>query len=796
MKRMLLVGMLLIAGVISSFSQGLGFNYQAMIRNAEGEAILNQEVVMRIGIVQGSVGGTVLYTETHSIESNAYGLVNLVVGMGEPVTGVFADIDWSAGPFFLKVELDAESNNNFVTLGTTQLLSVPFANYAFSGGSGSTSWADAEESVSTNKKVGIGTASPSSYLEVIANEPTKEGEPIFEVKKATGETVFAVYDNEVVVYVDDTTTAASGFAVKSRSNLGNTSDIFTVSPQQTRIFVEESTVKGLKGGFAITGNSNKGLVDILNITPTLTEFFVDEPVNKEKGGFAITGNSNKGLVDVLNITPSLTQFMIDESINKEKGGFAISGRGNVKELGDDLFQVTTELTQVFVNETTTKETKGGFAVTGKDNLKKSDDGYYSIFTVQPERTEIYVKDNPLKEGIPGFSIYGLDDEFGAGELFSVSEAGTFVNTTLAVAPKVTTGGIVGITQTQAFGGGSVTDSSGSEIIEVGIIYNNTGALSLEIPFNDPSVSGIVMGDPAQAESFSGLLMQGLEPGVTYQVRAYAINADGATGYGAISTFTTLFPYNVSFNVMNSESIPINNATITVNQDFFPYNSTTNAEGDYNFGLAGGNYWFNISAQGFYDYGASVFIIGDSIVDVYMTEAPAQLTMNVTDDLGNPVEYAYIDFTDQMEGYEWAETDTLGVAKVYLTPGLWNYIIYETPTTLEYTGSVTMEDGVDQEIDVTVTSLPTYTVVVSVTDPDMLPVEGAYVYGFLAFKGKDSQIGEFEGYTGADGTITFTNVPEGQYDISVDYDGMFGFANPYVNQDVTVPITLTMAKENK
>ena len=73
---------------------------------------------------------------------------------------------------------------------------------------------------------------------------------------------------------------------------------------------------------------------------------------------------------------------------------------------------------------------------------------------------------------------------------------------------------------------------------------------------------------------------------------------------------------------------------------------------------------------------------------------------------------------------------------------------------------------------------------------------AYVYGFLAFKGKDSQIGEFEGYTGADGTITFTNVPEGQYDISVDYDGMFGFANPYVNQDVTVPITLTMAKENK
>jgi hypothetical protein len=186
MKKMLLVGMLLIASVLSSFSQGLGFNYQAMIRNAEGEAILNQEVVMRIGIVQGSVGGTVLYTETHTIESNAYGLVNLVVGTGDIVSGVFADIDWSAGPFFLKVELDAEANNNFVTLGTTQLLSVPFANYAFSGGSGSTSWADAEESVSTNKKVGIGTTTPSSYLQVVAEQSPKAGEPIFEVKNTSG----------------------------------------------------------------------------------------------------------------------------------------------------------------------------------------------------------------------------------------------------------------------------------------------------------------------------------------------------------------------------------------------------------------------------------------------------------------------------------------------------------------------------------------------------------------------------------------------------------------------------------
>ncbi|PLX19701.1 MAG: hypothetical protein C0599_10455, partial [Salinivirgaceae bacterium] len=706
MKRMLLVGMLLIAGIISSFSQGLGFNYQAMIRNAEGEAILNQDVVMRIGIVQGSVGGTVLYTETHAIESNAYGLVNLVVGTGDVVSGVFADIDWASGPFFLKVELDAEANNNFVTLGTTQLLSVPFANYAFSGGSGSTSWADAEESVSTNKKVGIGTASPSSYLEVIANEPTKAGEPIFEVKKATGETVFAVYDNEVVVYVDDTTTSASGFAVKSRDDLGNSSDIFTVSPQQTRIIVEESTVKGVKGGFAITGNTTKGLVDVLNITPTLTEFFVDEPVTKEKGGFAITGNTTKGLIDVLNITPTLTEFFVDEPVTKEKGGFAITGNSNKGLV--DVLNITPSLTQFLIDESVVKE-KGGFAISGRGNVKELGD--YDIFTVQPERTEIYVKNNPLKAGIPGFSIFGLDDQFGAGELFSVSEAGTFVNTNLAVAPKVTTAAVEGITQSEAFGGGAVTDSSGSSIIEVGIIYSTTGLPSLDMTFGDPSVSGIISGDPAFADGFSGLYMSGLGAGVTYQVRAYAVNADGGTGYGSIVTFTTLPPYTVTFEVKDSfNEFPIANATITLYQSFYPYSTITNAPGDYTFELVGGLYNVTATADGFWDGGTELFVdsTGQTSV-IFLDDAPAQLTMNVIDDLGNPVEYASIEITNG-EIFEYTMKDSLGVAKVYLNPGNYTYTVYETTYTGAVGGSFIITDA-DTLITVVAPSIPTYSVIV-------------------------------------------------------------------------------------
>ena len=805
---MLLAGMLLIASLLSSFGQGLGFNYQAMIRNAEGEAIINQNVVMRIGIVQGSVGGTVLYTETHDIESNAYGLVNLVVGTGDVVTGVFADIDWSNGPFFIKVELDAEANNNFVTIGTTQLLSVPFANYAFSGGSGSKAWVDGEEAVTTAKKVGIGTTTPSSYLEVIADQPSKDGTPIFEIKNAEGKTVFAVFDNEVVVYVDDTTTTPAGFAVKSRDDLGNSMDLFTVSPQQTRIYVDESTAKESRGGFAISGrNSNKTLIgDLLTITPTLTEFIVDEPTVKEsRGGFAVSGrNSTKVTEDLLLIKPSITEFFVDEPDAKEsRGGFAISGRNSTKATDNEIFTVTPSLTEIFIPETiNAKESRGGFAISGRNSTKES--GLYDIFTVQPERTEIFVKNDPAKDGIPGFSIFGLDDQFGAGELFSVSELGTVVSTALAVAPKVTTGAVISITQTEAYGGGSVTDSSGSTIIEVGIIYNTMGALNLDMTFDDPSVSGLISGDPAFAESFTGLYMNGLGAGVTYQVRAYAINADGATGYGAISTFTTLPPYSVSFNVMTDVSTPIPNATITVNQDFFPYNSTINTEGDYNFELAGGNYWVNVVAQGFYDNGNSITVMSDTIIDVYMTDAPAQLTMNVVDDLGNPVPYASIDFSDGMEGYEYGETDTTGVAKVYLDAGTWSYVIYETSTTLEYSGTVTMETDVDQTVNVTVTSKPTYTVNVTVLQEDgTTPAEGAEVHIMDNMGEKDTKSAKFYDdmvTTGADGVATFYNVPEGySYDFYAYYELMYTGEIYSVNVDQDLDLTITlymMVKKDK
>ncbi|MBI5218114.1 MAG: hypothetical protein HY958_04210 [Bacteroidia bacterium] len=109
------------------------FKYQAVVRNSGGEVIPNQQVSLRVSLLQGSVGGTAVYMEQHSATTNAFGLVNINVGNGTIITGSFASIDWSAGPYFIKIELDATGGSTFTEMGVTQLLSVPYALYAASG---------------------------------------------------------------------------------------------------------------------------------------------------------------------------------------------------------------------------------------------------------------------------------------------------------------------------------------------------------------------------------------------------------------------------------------------------------------------------------------------------------------------------------------------------------------------------------------------------------------------------------------------------------------------------------------
>ena len=109
-----------------------GISYQAAMRDGNGTTLQNQQVDVRFSIRQGSPVGTVVYEEDHSTTTNDFGLIALYIGQGTASIGSFDAVEWSAASYFLQVEADA--GNGYVNLGTTQMMSVPYALYAKEAG--------------------------------------------------------------------------------------------------------------------------------------------------------------------------------------------------------------------------------------------------------------------------------------------------------------------------------------------------------------------------------------------------------------------------------------------------------------------------------------------------------------------------------------------------------------------------------------------------------------------------------------------------------------------------------------
>ncbi len=127
---------LLLALQVSAQAPGK-FNYQGVARNATGAALANQSLGIKISILDGNAGGAaVLFTETHKVTTNSAGLYNLAVGGGTAVSGNMNDVNWGDGDRFIKIEMDPEGGTAYADLGTTQLLSVPYALYSLNGAPG------------------------------------------------------------------------------------------------------------------------------------------------------------------------------------------------------------------------------------------------------------------------------------------------------------------------------------------------------------------------------------------------------------------------------------------------------------------------------------------------------------------------------------------------------------------------------------------------------------------------------------------------------------------------------------
>jgi len=153
MKKLFTILAFVIA--ITTFAQApQGFNYQATVRNNAGQLLLNQIVLVKFNILQNSETGTIVYSEDQTANTDDLGHINLVVGQGTATTGSFSSINWGNGTYYLGIELNTGSG--YVAMGTTQLLSVPYALYANSAGNSITpNLADvlAESNSANNQKI-------------------------------------------------------------------------------------------------------------------------------------------------------------------------------------------------------------------------------------------------------------------------------------------------------------------------------------------------------------------------------------------------------------------------------------------------------------------------------------------------------------------------------------------------------------------------------------------------------------------------------------------------------------------
>lgn len=139
MKKLFIIYLTTVLSVLQLAAQvPQGINYQTVVRNSNGAIIPSQNVNFRLSIISGSPTGNIVYVEAHPVATNSLGLVNLIIGQGTPLSGTFSSINWGSASHYLSVELDPAGGTAFQPMGTSQLMSVP---YALSAGNSSTSMA-------------------------------------------------------------------------------------------------------------------------------------------------------------------------------------------------------------------------------------------------------------------------------------------------------------------------------------------------------------------------------------------------------------------------------------------------------------------------------------------------------------------------------------------------------------------------------------------------------------------------------------------------------------------------------
>lgn len=251
MKKTILISLVVLASWFKANAQS-GINYQAVVRDASGSILANENVNVEFRIISTSTSGTTVYAETQSLSTNAYGNIAAIIGQGTATLGVFNDVNWGDDNHFLNVQVDGTD------MGTTQFMSVPYASYANSARQINES--NLKANTNGDGEVIIGTGNSNARMLTIQDESIDSGELIdFRTNSITDEadilniSAETASDNAQMIEINANSNrifAVNGDGSVTRESSGNSKDLLPIAYGSIN-----------SSGSLMTGTSNIGTIN-------------------------------------------------------------------------------------------------------------------------------------------------------------------------------------------------------------------------------------------------------------------------------------------------------------------------------------------------------------------------------------------------------------------------------------------------------------------------------------------------------------------------------------------------------
>jgi len=423
MKKFIVIFICLGLGLTATmFSQvPQAFKYQAVIRDNAGNPVLNQSVAIRLSILQGSSGGTVIYSETQSVETNDKGLVTLNVGEGLSSDSL-SKVNWSGGSFFLKVEMDATGGTNYTLMGTSPILSVPLALYAangpqgpqgpqgpkgdkgdqgIEGPQGPQGIQGIQGVAGPEGQAGTGLTNKGAWVSGTDYNPD---DYVFS-KSKLNDTINSMWILQGSIAYHSTslprTDATHWIEFQApKGDKGDTGPQGVQGPTGTQGPAGQQGIQGIPGSAGAQGpKGDKGdqgpigtsgtsswsdgtgnvttnkRVGINNQNPSGMLLLQDDGnTNDTSALFEVRDKLGQTIFGVYN---EGVRIFVKEGVKGSKGGFAVGGRSGSKGFTANYFTVSPDSTRVYAN-LSSKGSKGGFSVGGRNPNKGSNEEYFNI----------------------------------------------------------------------------------------------------------------------------------------------------------------------------------------------------------------------------------------------------------------------------------------------------------------------------------------------------------------------------------------------------------------------------------